>query len=251
LPQHDASICRNSSGANQPELCNEGSSPLIGTVVNTATVLTGSVIGLAAGKRLPARIKDILMQALGLSVILIGLKMAISGEQLLLTVGCVVLGGITGEIMGIERCLERFGDRLKKTFRSNSSSFVEGFVSASLLYLVGAMTIVGTIQDGISHDPSTLYVKSLLDGVASIALASSLGVGVAFSALPVLVVQGSLTLAAAQLTFLQAPEVLEAVTSTGGLLIVAIGFNLLEIKKIRTGNLLPAIVYAMIGAHLL
>jgi len=222
--------------------------PLIGTIVNTATVVSGSLIGLAVGKRLPERIKDILMQALGLSVILIGLKMAISGDQLLLTVGCVLLGGITGEIIGIERCLERFADWLKKAFRSQSSSFVEGFVSASLLYLVGAMTIVGTIQDGISHDPNILYVKSLLDGVASIALASSLGVGVAFSALPVLLVQGSLTLAAAHLTFLQNAEVLEAVTSTGGLLILGIGMNLLELKKFRTGNLLPAIPYAIIGA---
>lgn len=221
---------------------------MIGTIVNTATVISGSLIGLAVGKRLPERIKDILMQALGLSVILIGLKMAMSGDQLLLTVGCVLLGGITGEIIGIERCLERFGDWLKKAFRSHSSSFVEGFVSASLLYLVGAMTIVGTIQDGISHDPNTLYVKSLLDGVASIALASSLGVGVAFSALPVLVVQGSLTIAATHLAFLQTSEVLGAVTSTGGLLILAIGFNLLEIKKIRTGNLLPAIPYAIMGA---
>jgi len=224
---------------------------LIGTIVNTATVLSGSLIGLAAGKRLPESIKEILMQALGLSVILIGLKMAISGDRLLLTVGSLLLGGITGEIVGIERLLGRFADRLKKTFRSSSSSFVEGFVSASLLYLVGAMTIVGTIQDGISHDPNTLYIKSLLDGVASIALASSLGVGVAFSALPVLFVQGSLTLAATHLTFLQNPEILGAVTSTGGLLILGIGINLLEIKKIRTGNLLPAIPYAIIGALLL
>lgn len=224
---------------------------MIGTIVNTATVLSGSLIGLAAGKRLPESIKEILMQALGLSVILIGLKMAISGDRLLLTVGSLLLGGITGEIVGIERLLGRFADRLKKTFRSSSSSFVEGFVSASLLYLVGAMTIVGTIQDGISHDPNTLYIKSLLDGVASIALASSLGVGVAFSALPVLFVQGSLTLAATHLTFLQNPEILGAVTSTGGLLILGIGINLLEIKKIRTGNLLPAIPYAIIGALLL
>jgi uncharacterized membrane protein YqgA involved in biofilm formation len=222
--------------------------PVIGTIVNTATILSGSFVGLAAGKRLPKRIKDILMQALGLSVILIGLKMAMSGDQLLLTVGSVVLGGIAGELIGIERYLERFANWMKKTLHSNSSKFVEGFVSASLLYLVGAMTIVGTIQDGISHDPNTLYVKALLDGVASIALASSLGVGVAFSALPVFVVQGSLTFAATHLAFLQSPEVLGAVTSTGGLLILAIGLNLLEIKKIRTGNLLPAIPFGILGA---
>lgn len=224
---------------------------MIGTIVNTGTVLTGSLIGLAAGKSLPERIKDIAMQALGLSVILIGLQMALSGQKLLLTVGAVVLGAVTGELIGIEKLLERLAERLKGVLRSNSSTFVEGFVSASLLYLVGAMTIVGAIQDGISHDPSTLYVKSLLDGVASMALASSLGVGVAFSALSVLVVQGTLTLAAAHLNFLQRPEVLNAVTSTGGLLILGIGITLLQIKKIRAGNLLPALAYAIAGALVL
>ncbi|MBW2107259.1 MAG: DUF554 domain-containing protein [Deltaproteobacteria bacterium] len=224
---------------------------MIGTVVNTATVLCGSFIGLTAGKHLPERIKDIMMQALGLSVILIGLQMALSGNRVLLTIGSLLLGGITGEILGIEKSLEHLANRLKKLLRSDSSTFVDGFVSASLLYLVGAMTIVGTIQDGTAHDPGTLYVKSLLDGVASIALASSLGVGVAFSAISVLVVQGALTLAAARLSFLQGPEVLNAVTSTGGLLILGIGITLLQIKKIRTGNLLPALVYAIAGALLL
>ena len=221
---------------------------MIGTIVNTGAILSGSLIGLAVGKHLPNKIKEILMQALGLSVLLIGLKMVLSGEQLLLTVGCLLLGAITGELIGIERRLEQLADGLKKIFRSNSSSFVEGFVSASLLYLVGAMTIVGTIQDGISHDPSTLYVKSLLDGVASLALASHLGIGVAFSALSVLVVQGSLTIASSHLSFLKNPEVLGAVNSTGGLLILGIGINLLELKRIRTGNLLPAIAYAIVGA---
>ncbi len=221
---------------------------MLGTLVNTGTVITGSLLGLAAGKHMPERIKEILMQGLGLSVLLIGMQMSLSGKRIIFTIACVLLGGITGEILGIELQLERMGDWLKGAFRSNSTSFVEGFVSASLLYLVGAMMIVGSIQDGISGDPSTLYVKSLLDGVASIALASSLGVGVAFSALSVLIVQGGVTLAASQLAFLQRPEVLEAVTSTGGLLIIGIGINLLDLKKIRTGNLLPAIVYAIVGA---
>jgi uncharacterized membrane protein YqgA involved in biofilm formation len=125
---------------------------------------------------------------------------------------------------------------------------VQGFVSASLLYLVGAMMIVGSIQDGTAGDPSTLYVKSLLDGVASIALASTFGVGVAFSALSVFVVQGSITLLASKLLFLQNPSVLNAITGTGGLLILGIGINLLELKYIKTGNLLPALVYAIVGA---
>jgi uncharacterized membrane protein YqgA involved in biofilm formation len=162
---------------------------LIGTIVNTGAVLAGSAVGISAGKRLPERIKTILMQALGLSVLLIGLKMALSG----------LLGGITGEVLRIEERIERVGEWLKTRSGANSSSFVQGFVSASLLYLVGAMMIVGSIQDGTAGDPSTLYVKSLLDGVASVALASTFGLGVAFSALSVFVVQGSITLLASQL----------------------------------------------------
>ena len=191
------------------------------------------------------------MQALGLSVLVIGLKMALSGEKMIAPIGYLLLGGITGEVLRIEERLERVGEWLRTRSGSNSSSFVQGFVSASLLYLVGAMMIVGSIQDGTAGDPSTLYVKSLLDGVASVALASTFGLGVAFSALSVFVVQGSITLLASQLLFLQSPEVLNAITATGGLLIIGIGINLLELKTIRTGNLLPALAYAIFGAVIL
>ena len=221
---------------------------MIGTVVNTGAVLVGSTVGISAGKRLPERIRSILMQALGLSVVLIGLKMALSGEKMIAAIAYLLLGGLTGEILRIEDSIARVGEWLKARAGSDSSTFVQGFVSASLLYLVGAMMIVGSIQDGTAGDPSTLYVKSLLDGVASIALASTFGVGVAFSALSVFVVQGAITLLASKLMFLQSPAVLNAITATGGLLILGIGINLLELRTIRTGNLLPALVYAVLGA---
>jgi hypothetical protein len=221
---------------------------LIGTVVNTGAVLVGSTVGISAGKRMPERIRSILMQALGLSVVLIGLKMALSGEKMISAIAYLLLGGLTGEILRIEERIGRVGEWLKARAGSDSSTFVQGFVSASLLYLVGAMMIVGSIQDGTAGDPSTLYVKSLLDGVASIALASTFGVGVAFSALSVFVVQGAITLLASRLMFLQSPDVLNAITATGGLLILGIGINLLELRTIRTGNLLPALAYAIVGA---
>lgn len=221
---------------------------MIGTVVNTGAVLVGSTVGISAGKRLPERIRSILMQALGLSVVLIGLKMALSGEKMISAIAYLLLGGLTGEILRIEERIGRVGEWLKARAGSDSSTFVQGFVSASLLYLVGAMMIVGSIQDGTAGDPSTLYVKSLLDGVASIALASTFGVGVAFSALSVFVVQGAITLLASRLMFLQSPDVLNAITATGGLLILGIGINLLELRTIRTGNLLPALAYAILGA---
>ncbi len=221
---------------------------MTGTLVNTAAVVAGSLAGAVIGKRLPDRVKSIVMQALGLSVVLIGLQMALSGTRPLLVIGSLLAGAVTGELMNIEGAVEALGNWLKRRFRSDSSTFVQGFVTASILYCTGAMVIVGSIRDGTVGDPSILYVKSLLDGVASVAFASSLGLGVAFSALSVLVVQGSITLLASQLTFLQEPAVIEAVTATGGLLILGIGLNILEIAKIRVGNLVPALVYAIVAA---
>ncbi len=221
---------------------------MTGTIVNTAAVVAGSLAGAVIGKRLPERIKTIVMQALGLSVVLIGLQMALSGTRSLLVIGSLLAGAVTGELMNIEGAVEALGEWLKRRFRSDSSTFVQGFVTASILYCTGAMVIVGSIRDGTVGDPSTLYIKSLLDGVASVALASSLGLGVAFSALSVLVVQGSITLLASQLAFLQEPAVIEAVTATGGLLILGIGINILEIKRIRVGNLVPALAYAVAAA---
>jgi uncharacterized protein len=221
---------------------------LKGTLVNSGAILVGSLIGLSAGRRLPERMKKILMQALGLAVVIIGLQMALAGREIIAVIGCLLLGAITGELVDVEKQVERIGEWLKARFRSESSTFVEGFVTTSLLYLTGAMFIVGSIQDGTTGDASTLYVKALLDGVASMAFASALGIGVAFSALSVLVVQGSITLLASQLLFLQDPRVLNAVTATGGILILAIGINILELKKIPVGNLLPALVYAVLWA---
>jgi uncharacterized membrane protein YqgA involved in biofilm formation len=218
-----------------------------GTLVNTGAVVVGSLLGVVIGKRLPDRIKTIVMQALGLSVILIGLQMALSGTRPLFVIGSLLLGAITGELLDIEGRIAAMGEWLKRRFRSESPTFVQGFVTASVLYCTGAMVIVGAIRDGTVGDPSILYIKSLLDGVASIAFASSLGSGVAFSALSVFVIQGSITLLASKLAFLQGPGVIEAVTATGGLLILGIGINILEIKQIRVGNLVPALAYAILA----
>ena len=221
---------------------------MTGTLVNTGAVVAGSLLGVVIGKRLPDQVKTIVMQALGLSVILIGLQMALSGTRPLLVIGSLLLGAVTGELMDIEGRIAAIGEWLKRRFRSESSTFVQGFVTASVLYCTGAMVIVGSIRDGTVGDPSILYIKSLLDGVASIAFASSLGMGVAFSALSVFAIQGAITLLASELAFLQGPGVIEAVTATGGLLILGIGINILEIKQIRVGNLVPALVYAILAA---
>ncbi|MFO8163155.1 MAG: DUF554 domain-containing protein [Thermodesulfobacteriota bacterium] len=221
---------------------------MTGTLVNTGVIIAGGLIGVTIRKRLPERIKTIMIQALGLSVVLVGIQMALAVTDLIVTMGCMLVGAITGELIRIEHWIVRLGEWLKEHARSNSSTFAEGFMSASVLYLTGAMMIVGSIQDGTAGDPTTLYVKSLLDGVVAIPLASGLGIGVAFSALPVFGIQGGLTLLASRLLFMQDPAVLNGVTVTGGLLIIGIGMNLLKVTNIPIGNFLPAILYAIVWA---
>jgi uncharacterized membrane protein YqgA involved in biofilm formation len=234
-----------------PVLAKHEEITMTGTIVNSGAIIAGSMIGVAGGKYLSGRIRSIIMNALGLSVIVVGLQMALTGENLIAAIGCVVLGAITGELLKIETRIERLGELLKRKFRSDSSTFVEGFVTASVLYLTGVLVIIGPIQDGTVGDASTLYIKALLDGFASMAFASTLGIGVTFSALPVFIIQGAITLLASSLLFLKEPHVLNALTVTGGILIFGIGVNIMKIKKIPIGNFIPAIIYAIIWAMML
>ncbi len=238
--------------------------PGVGVVVNVVAVIVGSAIGLAFGRMIPDRFRSIAFKALGLSTSVIGAKMAISTNNPLVLVGSLVLGALIGEAIGIERGLERMGHWLQSlVYRAPSlapapaqdepgrkgRTLVEGFVTASLLYCVGAMTVLGSLRDGLG-DPTLLYVKALLDGVASIALASTLGVGVALSVIPIAIVQGGLALGATSLEPYLTQKVITELTSAGGALILAIGIDLLDIKRLPVGNMLPAIVIAgVLGAY--
>ncbi|MEK6718586.1 MAG: DUF554 domain-containing protein, partial [candidate division NC10 bacterium] len=213
-----------------------------GTLVNVVAVLFGSGIGLAVGNRLPERLQRIITTGLGLSTLLIGMQMALKVQNMLVLIASMVIGGVVGELLGFEAGLERAGEWLKSRAHSSSGTFVTGFVTASLVFCVGPMTIVGSIQEGMSGNPEIIYTKSMLDGAASVAFASSLGIGVSFAAVTVLVLQGALTLLGAQLAFLLRAEILNELTATGGLLILAIGLLLLDVKRIRVANLLPALV---------
>lgn len=217
-----------------------------GTIVNVVAVLVGSGIGLAVGNRLPERLQRIITAGLGLSVLLIGVQMALKVQNMLVVIASMVLGGVIGEVLEIEAGLERAGEWLKARARTGSGTFVTGYVTASLVFCVGPMTIVGSIQEGMSGNAEIIYTKSMLDGAASIAFASSLGVGVSFAAITVLVLQGALTLLGKQMAFLLRPELLNELTATGGLLILAIGLLLLEVKRLRVANLLPALVVAVL-----
>jgi hypothetical protein len=214
--------------------------------VNVVAVLVGSGIGLAIGNRLSERLQRIITTGLGLSTLLIGVQMALKVQNVLVVIASMVIGGVMGELLGIESGLEHAGEWLKARARSRSGTFVAGYVTASLVFCVGPMTLLGSIQEGLTGNPEIIYTKSMLDGAASVAFASSLGIGVSFAAVTVLVFQGALTLLGAQLAFLLRPEILNELTATGGLLILAIGLLLLDVKRIRVANLLPALVVVVL-----
>ena len=215
-----------------------------GTIANAAAIVAGSLVGLIMHGRFPENVRTIVFQALGLAVMLIGLQMALKMDRPLIMVFSLVLGGIAGELLRVEDRLEALGERLKGALRSRNALFTDGFVSASILYCVGSMAILGALDDGLRNDPTILLTKATLDGFAAIALASTYGVGVMFSAVPILIYQGAMTLAAGSVRAFVTPQLLGSLTAVGGLLIVAIGINLLGLARIKVGNLLPALVAA-------
>ena len=221
---------------------------MIGTIVNVAAIIVGSLAGFLVKGRLPERFQNIVMQGISLAVLIIGLQMAFSVESTkgtLVVIFSLVIGGIIGELLKVESRLEGFGELIQKRFGSDDGLFVQGFVQSSLIYCVGAMAIMGAIQDGLNNDPSILFTKSLLDGTASVAFSATFGIGVLFSSIPVLLYQGSITLLASWAQKILNQDVVAMMTATGGLLIMAIGLNMLLSAKIKIGNLLPSIFVAI------
>ncbi|GMA63675.1 DUF554 domain-containing protein [Alicyclobacillus fastidiosus] len=219
---------------------------LLGTIVDALSILVGSLIGLAF-PRIPDRMKDTVMKGLSLCVMLIGLSMALgdSSDDLIIIVS-VVLGAVVGEWINIDNALLRFGHwmevHVQKLYKG---PIAEGFVSGTLLFCVGSMAIVGSIQDGLSGSHRTLFAKSVLDMFSSIVFSTTLGFGVGLSAIPVFLYQGAIALISHLAgNVLNAPDVIACITATGGLLIIGIGFNMYGFKKIAVANLLPAIAFA-------
>jgi len=215
-----------------------------GTLVNAGAIIAGGLLGLLFHGRFPDRVKRIVFQALGLAVLAIGLQMAMKMDRPLVVVFSLVLGGIAGELGRLEDRLESLGDRLKAVTRSRNALFTDGLVTASLIYCVGSMAVLGSLDEGLRNDPTILLTKATLDGFASIPLASTYGVGVLFSALPVLLYQGAMTILADSVRAFVTPGLLTQITATGGLLIVCIGVNLLEFTRIKVSNFLPALAAA-------
>ncbi len=216
---------------------------MIAAFVNAVVILVGGAAGLLLRRGISERFKMIVMQALALAVFLIGLQSALKGEDAMVVIVCMVAGAVIGEALKLEQRLDAFGKRLEIKFdQGGTGTFGKGFVTATLVYCVGAMAVVGSLEAGLSGNYATIFAKSGLDGVSSVIFASTLGAGVLFSAIPVLLYQGAITLLAHVVGPFLSEACVAAMTSVGGLLIIGISLNMLEIKSLRVVNLLPAIL---------
>ncbi len=225
---------------------------MTGTFLNIATVLAGGLIGLLFGARVPERLKSTVIAGMGLFVIAIGLQMFLKTQNSIIVLGSLLIGALLGEWWRIEDGIQALGGMLERRFMRNganvegaSGKFVRGFLTTSLLFCVGPLTILGSIQDGLTGNYNLLAVKSVLDGFASLAFASTLGPGVLFSSLVILVYQGGISLLAARLNTLVTDSMMNEMTAAGGVILMGLAISsLLEIKKIRVGNFLPALAIA-------
>jgi len=216
----------------------------LGTLINVGAVIAGSLVGLFFHARLPKRFTTVAFQGIGLFTLFIGFTMAAKTKSLLVLVFSIVLGAITGELLDIDRLLNRFGGWLKVRLKSDNERFAEGLVTAFLLFCMGSMTVLGAIEEGLGGRPNLLAAKSVLDGFASLALAASLGIGVLFSVIPLLLYQGGLTLLAGSLHAVMSDVVVNEVSAAGGLILIGLGITILEIKQLKVLNMLPALVFA-------
>lgn len=227
---------------------------MTGTIINVAAVILGSLVGLLVGNRIPEKTRQTLISVMGLYTLAYGVFIFTKTQNMLIPLLSLVMGTIIGELLKIEEGLNSVGERIQRklaiwnpNLTGEPQRFVTGFVSASLLFCIGPMAILGSIQDGISGDFQMLAIKSLLDGIGSIAFASTLGVGVMFSAVVILVYQGAISLLSGWIGQGFGDAAVAEMTATGGVILVGIGIsNLLQIKKIRTGSFLPAIFLAVL-----
>lgn len=230
---------------------------MTGTLINTATILAGGMLGLLLGSKIQERWKQTVVNTLGMFTLLYAISLFLKTENSLIVLGSLLIGLLLGEWWHIEDGLAQLGVKLESRFNKDSSvegsaKFIKGFLTATLLFCIGPMAILGSIQDGLTGNFDTLLIKAILDGFAAMAFASSLGIGVLFSALPVLIYQGTITLLAQQVQQLTTASMMNELTATGGVILAALAVsNLLEIKKIRTGSLLPGLIMAPILVFIL
>ena len=227
----------------------------LGTIANAAAIICGALAGIVLRRGLPEKWQQTIMQGVALCIVVIGLQMAFKTANIVIVVVSLVIGSIIGEYFDIECNLQQFGSWIaSKVYHGKDGSFAaqlaRGFISSTLIFCIGAMAVVGALQDGLKQDPTILYAKATLDGIISVILTANLGIGVAFSAFSVFIYQGCLTLLAAFLQTVMTEAVLNEITACGGVLITAIGINMLKILEIRISNQLPAIFIAWLLAYI-
>lgn len=224
---------------------------MLGTIVNVVSIVLGSCVGMLIGNRIPDRYSKIVFQAIGLAVMGIGISMTLKSNNMLITTLSIIIGGLLGEWMRLEEGLERWAEKLKGKIKIKSVHFTTAFVTATILYCSGSMAILGSIEDGLGHTPNLLFTKSMMDGITAVAFSASMGIGVIFSAIPILIYQGSITIFAEFIhRFLTEPMIAE-MTAVGGLMLIGLSLNLLKIKTIPVMNFIPALVIAILLAALL
>jgi hypothetical protein len=221
-----------------------------GSIVNALSVILGSLIGISIGNLLPKSIRAIIFQVMGLFTFILGLKMSLETQALIILLLSLTMGAAIGEKLNIEQKLQILGVKIKNLLKNKNEKFAEGLVTAFLLFCLGSMTFVGAIEEGINQDRTLLYTKSFMDGITSILLASSFGLGVLVSAIPLLIFQSILTFAALYLEPYLTSSIINEVSAVGGVLILGIGINILEFKKIKVSNMLPSL-FLVVPLHIL
>jgi len=219
---------------------------LLGTIANAGAIIIGGIAGSFFRKGISERFSNIIMTVLGLFTLVLGMMFAVDSQNALVVVFSLVIGSVIGEWIDIEKRMNDLGDYVQDKLNSGEGSFSKGFVTASLLFCVGTMSIMGSLQSGLMNDHKILLMKSILDGTISVVFASTLGIGVVLSSLPVLVYQGSIALLASSVAPYLSEAVITEMTAVGGVLLVGMGINLLEIRKLKVGNMLPAIFLPII-----
>ncbi|MDW5299495.1 MAG: DUF554 domain-containing protein [Sedimentibacter sp.] len=214
---------------------------MLGTIVNSLAIVFGGLIGYFFKNIIPPKLSDSLLKASGLAVLAIGIKLTLVGDNLTLLIISILIGTLIGELIDIEGKLDNLGVTIESKLKNKESNVAAGFISCTLVFCVGSMAIVGSIQSGLTGNHEILFSKALLDGIISASMAVSMGIGVMFSSISVFIYQGTITVMAQFLQSLLSDVVVNEMTAIGGTLIMAIGLNFLEIKRIRVGNMLPAI----------
>lgn len=219
---------------------------MTGTWINIAAIVVGSSLGLLFGLRLPERFRKIVFQGIALFTIFLGIKMALRSEDPLIMILSIVMGGLLGEWWQLEKHLESFAEKIRKLSGSRNEKFSEGLLTAFLLFCMGSLTILGALEEGLGGSADLLITKSIMDGFSSVILAAGLGVGVLFSIIPLFLYQGGLTMLSSSIEPYLSNAMIEEMTAVGGLMLIGLGLSILEIKKIKLINYLPALIMALL-----